>query len=214
MGLTLAGEYGAQATGVTLSTEQHGVATQRALEAGLENQAEFRLQDYRDVNQRFDRIVSVGMFEHVGIPHYHEYFAKIHDLLEDDGVALVHTIGRYGQPGATNPWIAKYIFPGGYAPALSEMLAVVEKEGLMVTDVEVLRLHYADTLRHWHARFVENIDKAREIYDERFCRMWRFYLVAAEMGFRDGRSTVFQVQLAKRHGVVPVTREYLYTDDQ
>jgi cyclopropane-fatty-acyl-phospholipid synthase len=213
MGLTLAGEYGAQVTGVTLSTEQHGVATQRAKDEGLEGRADFRLQDYRDVSERFDRIVSVGMFEHVGAPHYPEYFGKIKELLEEDGVALIHTIGRFGPPGATNPWIAKYIFPGGYSPALSEMMVEIEKSGLMVTDVEVLRLHYAETLRHWYVRFMENIDKAREIYDEKFCRMWRFYLIAAEMTFRDGRQSVFQVQLAKRHGVVPMTREYLYSGD-
>jgi len=212
MGLTLAGDYGAQVTGVTLSTEQHGVATARAREAGLEDRAEFRLQDYRDVNERFDRIVSIGMFEHVGVPHYHEYFGKIKELLEDDGVALIHTIGRFGPPGATNPWTTKYIFPGGYAPALSEMMAVIEKQGLMITDVEVLRLHYAETLRHWYARFMENIDKAREIYDARFCRMWRFYLIGAEMTFRYGRQSVFQVQLVKRHGAVPMTREYLYSE--
>ena len=212
MGLTLAGDYGARVTGVTLSTEQYGVATARAQEAGLEGRAEFRLQDYRDVTERFDRIVSVGMFEHVGVPHYQEYFSKIKELLEEDGVALIHTIGRFGPPGATNPWIAKYIFPGGYSPALSEMMVVIEKSGLMITDVEVLRLHYAETLRHWYGRFMENIDKAREIYDERFCRMWRFYLIAAEMTFRDGRQSVFQLQLAKRHGAVPMTREYLYRD--
>ena len=212
MGLTLAKDYGARVTGVTLSTEQHGVATKRAQEAGLEERADFRLQDYRDVDQRFDRIVSVGMFEHVGVPHYQEYFSKIKELLEEDGVALIHTIGRFGPPGATNPWIAKYIFPGGYSPALSEMMVVIEKSGLMITDVEVLRLHYAETLRHWYGRFMENIDKARDIYDERFCRMWRFYLIAAEMTFRDGRQAVFQLQLAKRHGSVPMTREYLYRD--
>lgn len=210
MGLTLAREYGAQVVGVTLSKEQHAVATRRAQETGLADRVDFRIQDYREVTGRFDRIVSVGMFEHVGVPHYHEYFAKVRELLTDEGVALIHTIGRMSPPGATNPWIAKYIFPGGYVPAMSEVVTVAEKEALMVTDVEVLRLHYAETLKHWHERFVTNMDRAREIYDDRFCRMWRFYLVAAEMGFREGHQAVFQFQLARQHGVVPMTREYLY----
>ncbi|PKP84338.1 MAG: SAM-dependent methyltransferase [Alphaproteobacteria bacterium HGW-Alphaproteobacteria-2] len=213
MGLTLAREHGAHVVGVTLSKEQHAVATRRAKEAGLADRVEFRIQDYREVTGRFDRIVSVGMFEHVGVPHYHEYFAKVRELLAPDGVALIHTIGRMGPPGATNPWIAKYIFPGGYVPAMSEVTTVVEKEALMITDVEVLRLHYADTLKHWYSNFMRNIDRAREIYDERFCRMWRFYLVAAEMGFREGHQAVFQFQLAKQHGVVPMTREYLYAPE-
>ncbi|PWE33342.1 SAM-dependent methyltransferase [Maritimibacter sp. 55A14] len=210
MGLTLARDFGARVTGVTLSTEQHGVANARAREAGLEDRAAFRIQDYRAVTGRFDRIVSVGMFEHVGVPHYAEYFGKIRELLTEDGVALIHTIGRYGPPGATNPWIRKYIFPGGYVPAMSEAVTEIEKAGLMITDVEVLRLHYAETLRHWHARFTENIDRAREIYDDRFCRMWRFYLVASEMGFREGKTQVFQFQLARRGEAVPLTRDYLY----
>jgi cyclopropane-fatty-acyl-phospholipid synthase len=210
MGLTLARDWGARVTGVTLSTEQHAVARARAAEAGLEGSAEFRLTDYRDVEERFDRIVSVGMFEHVGVPHYREYFRHVREKLADDGVALIHTIGRSCPPGSTNPWLARYIFPGGYTPAMSEVIAAIEKEGLVVTDVEVLRLHYAETLRHWYDRFMARIDEVRGIYDDRFCRMWRFYLVGCEMSFREGAQVVFQFQLARRDDAVPLTRDYLY----
>ena len=210
LGLTLARDYGAQVLGVTLSEEQHKVATERARAAGLADHVEFRLTDYRNVTGTFDRIVSVGMFEHVGVPHYREYFGHVRDKLAPDGVALIHTIGRVEPPGYTNPWVAKYIFPGGYVPAMSEMMAAVEKQGLWTTDIEVWRLHYAETLRHWHARFEANIDKARAIYDERFCRMWRYYLVASELTFRSGRQCVFQVQLAHKQTAVPLTRDYLY----
>ena len=213
MGLLLAAQYGAEVTGVTLSEEQYKMANARAEKAGLADRARFELTDYRDVQGQFDRIVSVGMFEHVGVPHYHSYFEKIRELLTDDGVAVIHTIGRSAPPSSTNPWIAKYIFPGGYVPALSEVAPVIEREGLMITDLEVWRLHYADTLRHWLDRFDANIDKARALYDETFCRMWRFYLVASEMSFRDGHHVVFQFQLTKRHGVVPVTRDYLCGGD-
>ena len=209
MGLTLAREHGAEVTGVTLSEEQHKLANARASEAGLDGRAAFHLRDYRDQQGVFDRIVSVGMFEHVGVPHYREYFRHLREKLAPDGVALVHTIGRSEGPGATNAWMAKYIFPGGYIPALSEASAAIEREGLMITDVEVWRLHYAETLRHWYDRFMANIDRARALYDERFCRMWRFYLVGSEMSFRHGTQVVFQFQLARRHGAVPVTRDYL-----
>ena len=210
MALTLARDYGARVTGVTLSEEQHRIATRRAAEAGLADRIDIRLMDYRDVAGRFDRIVSVGMFEHVGVPHYREYFAKVSALLDADGVALIHTIGRSGRPGITSPWIAKYIFPGGYVPALSEVMPAVQDSGLWTTDVEVWRLHYAETLRHWRARFEANIDKARALYDERFCRMWRYYLVASEMTFRHHGQCVFQIQLAHRQDAVPLTRDYLY----
>jgi cyclopropane-fatty-acyl-phospholipid synthase len=166
--------------------------------------------DYREVEGRFDRIVSVGMFEHVGAPHFRAYFRSVNRLLEDDGVALIHTIGRALPPGTTNPWIAKYIFPGGYVPALSEVMAAVEKEALWPCDIEVLRLHYAETLRHWHDRFMANADWARAIYDDRFVRMWRFYLVASEQGFRHGRMCVFQLQLGRRVDAAPITRDYLF----
>ncbi|MCR8726249.1 SAM-dependent methyltransferase [Frigidibacter sp. ROC022] len=212
MALTLARDYGAEVLGVTLSREQHAVATERARAEGLADRVQFRLQDYREVQGSFDRIVSVGMFEHVGVPHYREYFRHVRRLLTGEGVALIHSIGRFGPPGATGGFIDKYIFPGGYVPAMSEMAAAIEREELCPTDLEVWRLHYAETLRHWYNRFMANIDKARAIYDERFCRMWRFYLAASEMTFRAGSQGVFQVQLAKNQEAVPLTREYLYTE--
>lgn len=213
LGLTLARDYGARVVGVTLSEEQHKIATSRAKDAGLSDKAEFRLTDYRHVTGRFDRIVSVGMFEHVGVPHYREYFRHVHDKLAPDGIALIHTIGRMAPPGITSPWIEKYIFPGGYIPALTEMMSAVEKEVLYATDVEIWRLHYAETLRHWYERFTEREDEARELYDERFCRMWRYYLAASEQTFRHGRQCVFQVQLAHKQDAVPLTRDYLYRSE-
>ncbi len=210
MALTLARDYGARVVGVTLSEEQIKVARERARAAGLADRVEFHLMDYRKVEGPFDRIVSVGMFEHVGVPHYREYFAKVRDLLTPDGVALIHTIGRLRPPTSTSPWITKYIFPGGYCPALSEVAAAIEKEGVEQTDIEVWRHHYAMTLRHWHDRFVARIDEARRLYDERFCRMWRFYLIASEMSFTEGHQVVFQMQLARRKDAVPLTRDYLY----
>ncbi|MEQ8699238.1 MAG: cyclopropane-fatty-acyl-phospholipid synthase family protein [Bauldia litoralis] len=159
-------------TGVTLSQEQHGVSEARARDEGLDDKVHFKLLDYREEDARYDRIVSVGMFEHVGAVHYREFFRKIRDLLVDDGVALLHTIGRMTPPGSTNVWLRKYIFPGGYTPALSETAAAIEREGLWITDVEVLRLHYADTLREWRRRFQANRDKVQALYDERFCWIW------------------------------------------
>jgi cyclopropane-fatty-acyl-phospholipid synthase len=196
--------------GVTLSEEQHRVATDRAAAAGLPDRIDIRLTDYRAVTGTFDRIVSVGMFEHVGLPHYREYFRQVGDRLHPDGVALIHTIGRPGPPGVTSPWITKYIFPGGYVPALSEVMPAIQDSGLYTTDIEVWRLHYAETLRHWRARFEVNIDRVRALYDDRFCRMWRYYLVASEMTFRHHRQCVFQIQLAHRQDAVPLTRDYLY----
>ncbi|MFD1509458.1 class I SAM-dependent methyltransferase [Lacimonas salitolerans] len=210
MALTLARDYGAQVLGVTLSTEQHTLATHRAHQAGLDGQVQFRLMDYRDVQGPFDRVVSVGMFEHVGVPHYRAYFNKVHDLLTPDGIALIHSIGRTTPPAATSPWITKYIFPGGYCPSLSETMAALERSGLGSTDIEVWRLHYAETLRHWHDRFTANEAKARALYDDRFCRMWRFYLLASEFTFRNAGQVVFQMQLARRQDAVPLTRDYLY----
>jgi len=210
MALTLARDYGARVVGVTLSQEQHKVATERARAAGLDGQVEFRLTDYRNVAEKFDRVVSVGMFEHVGLPHYREYFRHVNNFLTDDGVALIHTIGRTDPPGTTSRWVTKYIFPGGSIPAMSETMAAVEKENLYTTDVEVWRLHYAETLQHWHERFMVNIDRVREIYDERFCRMWRFYLVGSELTFRYNHQCVFQFQVARRQEAVPITRDYLY----
>ncbi|MBD3803366.1 SAM-dependent methyltransferase [Thioclava marina] len=210
MALTLARDFGAQVVGVTLSTEQHAMARERVKAAGLEDKIDIRLMDYRDVAESFDRIVSVGMFEHVGVPHYREYFGKVRSLLNPGGVALIHFIGRSGPAGATADFITKYIFPGGYCPAMSEASNAIEHEGLVTTDLEVWRLHYAETLKHWCDRFEANIEKACALYDERFCRMWRFYLVASEMAFRHGGQVVFQYQLAHEVGDVPLTRDYLY----
>ena len=209
MGLYLAGHTGAQVTGVTLSQEQLGVARCRAEERGLAERADFRLQDYRDVPGPFDRIVSVGMFEHVGVGHYDEYFGRVAELLKDDGVALIHSIGRSEGPGITNPWIAKYIFPGGYIPALSEVLPAIERAGLFVTDIEILRLHYAETLKAWRERFLAHREEVERLYDSRFVRMFEFYLASSEMAFRHQGMMIFQVQLAKREGVVPLTRNYI-----
>jgi cyclopropane-fatty-acyl-phospholipid synthase len=214
LGLHLARETGAEVTGITLSAEQFKVANARMREAGLEGRLRFDLVDYRAQTGRFDRIVSVGMFEHVGIGHYPCYFGKIRELLAEDGVALLHSIGRSGPPTATNAWIAKYIFPGGYIPALSEVLGAVEKAGLIATDVEVLRLHYAETLRHWRLRFAANRAQARALYDERFCRMWEYYLAASEAAFRWNGLMVFQIQLARRPDVIPITREYMVDREQ
>ncbi|WP_101069276.1 SAM-dependent methyltransferase [Roseovarius salinarum] len=214
MGLTLARDYGAEVTGVTLSEEQHAMANRRAEKAGLADKAGFHLMDYRDVEGTFDRVVSVGMFEHVGVPHYREYFSNVEDRLAPDGIALIHTIGRAAPPGTTSPWITKYIFPGGYVPALSETMAAVEEQDLYTTDIEIWRLHYAETLRHWHDRFTANIDRARDLYDERFCRMWRYYLLACELTFRYNKQVVFQIQLSPVQDAVPLTRDYLYRDEE
>jgi len=209
MGLYLAQTANANVTGVTLSTEQHKVSEHRAAEAGLSDHVQFKLQDYRHETATFDRIVSVGMFEHVGAGHYLEYFRKTKQLLKDDGVFLLHSIGRMEPPGTTNPWLRKYIFPGGYTPSLSETLAAIERAGLWVTDIEILRLHYAETLHHWYDRFMAQRDKALELYDERFCRMWEFYLIGCEIAFRRMGQMVFQIQIAKRQDAVPLTRDYI-----
>jgi cyclopropane-fatty-acyl-phospholipid synthase len=209
----LAKTAGVRVDGVTLSTEQLGWSRARAEEAGLGDRVAFRLTDYRDIERTYDRIVSVGMFEHVGVGFYDEYFRKCTALLADDGVFLLHSIGRSDGPGITNPWLANYIFPGGYIPALSEVLPAVERAGLLVTDIEILRLHYADTLKAWRERFLARRDEAKRLYDDRFCRMWEFYLAGSEMAFREGAMMVFQIQLAKRQGVVPVTRDYIARDE-
>ncbi len=209
MALYLAKETGARVTGITLSEEQLTVATDRAGQAGLQDRVTFRLQDYRAVEERFDRIVSVGMFEHVGVNHYPAFFRKIRSLLTDRGVALLHTICRASGPGATNAFIRKYIFPGGYSPALSEVIPHAEKSKLYVTDVEILRLHYAETIRHWRRRFAANRAPIRELYDERFCRMWEFYLAGCEATFRYDDHTVAQIQMTRDKAVVPITRDYI-----
>jgi cyclopropane-fatty-acyl-phospholipid synthase len=209
LALTLAREYGARVTGITLSTEQLAEAQARAAAEGLTDRVSFELMDYRAMHRSFDRIVSVGMFEHVGVGHYRQFFATVKRCLAPDGVALLHAIGRSDGPGSTNAWIAKYIFPGGYCPALSEVFPPLEKAGLIATDVEILRLHYAETLRHWRRRFAANRDTIAAIYDERFCRMFEFYLAGAELSFRREHMMVFQIQLAREQTAVPLTRDYI-----
>jgi cyclopropane-fatty-acyl-phospholipid synthase len=207
-------EFGrANVTGITLSREQWQRASERAAEKNLSGAIEFRMQDYRDVPEKFDRIVSVGMFEHVGVGYYDTYFRKCAELLSNDGVMLLHTIGRSEGPNVTNPWIAKYIFPGGYIPALSEVLPAIERSGLLVTDIEILRLHYAETLKHWRDRFMAYREEAERIYDQRFVRMWEFYLAASEMAFREQGMMVMQLQLTKRQNVVPITRDYIVREE-
>jgi cyclopropane-fatty-acyl-phospholipid synthase len=199
----------AQVTGITLSQEQLAVARQRAKERELTDRATFRALDYRDLTGAFDRIVSVGMFEHVGVNFYDAFFAKCADILADDGVMVLHSIGRSSGPSYTNAWIAKYIFPGGYIPALSEVMPAIERAGLLVTDIEILRLHYAETLKAWRDRFLAHRDEVARLYDARFVRMWEFYLACAETAFRRQDMMVFQIQLAKRQGTVPITRDYI-----
>ena len=210
LGLYLAQQADVDVTGVTLSHEQHELSNARAAEAGLSERVRFKLQDYREETGRYERIVSVGMLEHVGLGHYREFFGKMRELLTDDGVAVVHTIGRYDTPGPVNPWITKYIFPGTYVPTLSELMPAIEEQHLLVTDIEILKRHYAKTLRAWRERFVSNWDRARSMYDERFCRMWEFYLTGCEVGFLSKELNVFQIQLAKDLDAVPETRDYIH----
>jgi cyclopropane-fatty-acyl-phospholipid synthase len=209
LGLHLNKVSKAKVTGITLSEEQLAIANERARKSKVQDAVEFRLQDYRQLEEKFDRIVSVGMFEHVGRRNYQTFFNKVCDCLEDDGVALVHTIGRSDGPGATDPWTLKYIFPGGYTPGLSEMLPAIEKAGLFVTDIEIWRLHYAETLKEWRRRTFQHKDRIIELYNEEFFRMWDYYLSTAECAFRHLGHVVFQIQLAKRRDAVPLTRDYL-----
>jgi cyclopropane-fatty-acyl-phospholipid synthase len=212
LGLYLAEETGADVTGVTLSVEQHKIAEARAAAAGLADRVRFHLCDYRQEPGQYDRVVSVGMFEHVGKKNYDEFFARLNELLAIDGVALLHSIGYSDAPAPINPFIRKYIFPGADLPTLSEVFAAVERAGLIVTDVEILRLHYAETLRHWRERFIANRQRIAALYDERFCRMWEFYLVLCEIGFRFRFNMVFQMQLTKRFDAVPLTRDYMVNE--
>jgi cyclopropane-fatty-acyl-phospholipid synthase len=213
LALYLAEHTGAQVTGITLSKEQLALARVRASERDLGRAVEFRLQDYRDVAEKFDRVVSVGMFEHVGVGFYDRFFRSCAQVLADDGVMVLHAIGRSEGPGITNPWIAKYIFPGGYVPALSEVLPAVERAGLLVADIEILRLHYAQTLRAWRERFLAHRETVERLYDGRFVRMWEFYLAAAEMAFTKQNMMVFQIQLTKRQVAVPITRDYIVAEE-
>jgi cyclopropane-fatty-acyl-phospholipid synthase len=213
LGLYMAETTGANVTGVTLSAEQLQVSNARAAEKSLGQSVKFLLEDYRDIPGPYERIVSVGMFEHVGVDFYDTYFKRCAELLTDDGVMLLHSIGRSEGPDATNPWIAKYIFPGGYIPALSEVLPSIERAGLLVCDIEILRLHYAETLKAWRERFMARREEAVQLYDERFARMWEFYLACSEMAFRKQNLMNFQVQLTKRQGVVPMTRDYVAVEE-
>jgi cyclopropane-fatty-acyl-phospholipid synthase len=213
LGIYLAEMCRANVEGVTLSEEQHTLSRARAEEKGLSGTANFRLEDYRAVEGTFDRIVSVGMFEHVGVGFYDAFFRKCASLLADDGVILLHSIGRPEGRSYTNPWTAKYIFPGGYIPALSEVLPAIERSGLLVTDIEILRLHYAETLKAWRERFLARREEVERIYDARFCRMWEFYLASSEMAFRVNGMMVFQIQLTKRQDVVPLTRDYIAREE-
>ncbi len=210
MALTLAREYGAYVTGITLSEEQLHEARARAAAEGLEDRVTFELMDYRAVDETFDRIVSVGMFEHVGVANYPAYFDIIKKCLAPGGIAVLHSIGRFGGGAITNSWIEKYIFPGGYSPALSEVTPVIEKTGLLMTDIEILRLHYAKTLAHWRRRFAANRDAIADLYDERFCRMFEFYLSASELAFRMNDHMNFQIQLTHDQEAIPLTRDYMF----
>jgi cyclopropane-fatty-acyl-phospholipid synthase len=209
LGIYLAGVAGADVVGITLSEEQLRTARGRVLEKPGGGRVEFRLQDYRDTGGQFDRIVSVGMFEHVGIDHYDVFFRKCAELLRESGVMVLHSIMRSEGPSATNAWIEKYIFPGGYIPALSEVLPAIERAGLIITDIEILRLHYAETLKAWRERFNAHRDEVLRIFDDRFIRMWNFYLACSEMSFRQQSLMNFQIQLARRQDAVPLTRDYI-----
>ena len=210
LGLYLADRCGVDVTGVTLSEEQHAVSNQRAKDRGLADRARFLLQDYRNVKGPFDAIVSVGMFEHVGVNNYRKFFDVCRSLLAPDGVAVIHSIGRFDGPGDTNVWIQKYIFPGGYIPAVSEVVPAIERAGLKITDMEILRMHYARTLREWRERFLAQRDKVKEIYDERFCRMWEYYLAGSEISFRYWDLMNFQIQLTRHQHALPLTRDYMF----
>jgi cyclopropane-fatty-acyl-phospholipid synthase len=210
LAIFLAENFDVDVTGVTLSEEQLKVATARAEERGLASRVRFRLEDYRKVEGSFDRIVSVGMFEHVGVGHYRKFFDTCRDLLSADGILLLHSIGRFGRPASTNVWVEKYIFPGGYIPAISEVAPSIEASRLILTDVEILRLHYAKTLRAWRERFLTNRDQVVAITDARFCRMWEYYLAVAEIGFRYRGLMNFQLQIAKTIHAAPLTRDYIY----
>jgi len=213
LGLYLAEMTGADITGITLSTEQLQVANARAGEKNLSRLARFLLSDYRDIQGPFDRIVSVGMFEHVGVGFYDTFFKRCAELLSDDGVMVLHSIGRSTGPDVTSPWITKYIFPGGYIPAMSEVIPAIESAGLLVCDIEILRLHYAETLRAWRERFMARREEAVRLYDERFARMWEFYLAASEMSFRKRNMMNFQIQITKRQGLLPMTRSYIEREE-
>ena len=200
-----------EVTGITLSENQFNYCVKKAKKLNLENQVTFKLIDYRQLNEKFDRIVSVGMFEHVGRKFYKNFFKKIENLLSKDGISLIHTIGSVNPPRDPHPWITKYIFPGGYTPSLSEVTAPIEKAGLVVSDIEVLRMHYSHTLRHWKENCLANKEKITEMFDEKFFRMWEFYLASCESAFKWGDQVVYQFQLTKNYTSTPTTRDYIYS---
>ena len=210
LAIEIAKESQCEVVGITLSENQLEYSKKIAKELNLENQVEFRLMDYRQLDEKFDRVVSVGMFEHVGRKFYKNYFNQVSNLLNDDGIALIHTIGSANPPRDPQPWITKYIFPGGYTPSLSEVAKPIEKSGLVISDIEVLRMHYAHTLRHWKKRFLGEKDRVLQMFDEKFFRMWEFYLTSCEMSFKWGDQVVFQFQLTKKFTSVPTTRDYIY----
>ncbi len=210
LALDIAKKTQCEVVGITLSKNQLEYAQQKAREMNLENQVEFRLEDYRQLSEKFDRVVSVGMFEHVGRKFYSKYFNKVFDFLNEDGVALIHTIGSINPPRGPQPWITKYIFPGGYTPSLSEVSLPIEKSGLIISDLEVLRAHYAHTLRNWKDRFMSKKEQVLEMFDEKFFRMWEFYLVGCEMSFKWSDQVVFQFQLTRKLKAAPITRDYIY----
>ena len=199
-----------EVVGITLSENQLKYSKKKAKEMNLENQVQFRLIDYRQINEKFDRVVSVGMFEHVGRKFYNKYFEQVSNFLKDDGIALIHTIGSVNPPRDPHPWITKYIFPGGYTPSLSEISLPIEKSGLIISDLEILRMHYAHTIRHWKERFLNEKEKVLEMFDEKFFRMWEFYLTASQMVFKWGDQVVFQFQLTKKKDTTSITRDYIY----
>jgi len=210
LAINIAKKTKASVTGITLSKNQFEYSKNKAKELNLENQIKFRLMDYREINEKFDRIVSVGMFEHVGRKFYRSYFNTVSKLLSDKGISLIHTIGSSNPPRDPHPWITKYIFPGGYTPSLSEIARPIEDSGLIISDMEVLRMHYAHTLRHWKERFLSKKETVLEMFDEKFFRMWEFYLASCEMAFKWGDQVVFQLQLTKDNISAPNTRDYIY----
>tara|TARA_B100001540_G_scaffold46211_1_gene41236 strand:- start:128 stop:838 length:711 start_codon:yes stop_codon:yes gene_type:complete len=210
LALKIAEKTKCEVLGITLSENQLEFSRKKAKELNLENQVRFELMDYREIKEKFERIVSVGMFEHVGRKFYNKYFNKVSELLTDDGVALIHTIGSVNPPRDPHPWITKYIFPGGYTPSLSEVVGPIEKSGLIVNDLEVLRMHYSHTLRNWKERFLSKREEILTMFDEKFFRMWEFYLAGCEMAFKWGDQVVFQLQLGKKLTSTPNTRDYIY----
>tara|TARA_Y100001970_G_scaffold162493_1_gene198628 strand:- start:1484 stop:2668 length:1185 start_codon:yes stop_codon:yes gene_type:complete len=210
MAIEIAKQTGARVKGITLSENQFSTASKRAQEEGLSDKVTFHIQDYRDEEKNYDRIVSVGMFEHVGIKYFKTYLKKTYELLKHNGVFLLHTIGQRGIPTATSPWIRKYIFPGGYIPSLTDIINETQKLNMNITDIEILRMHYAHTLTHWYKNVQINKDKIIQMFDKRFYRMWEFYLLASKYSFVNMGNVVFQIQIAKDINNLPLTRNYMY----